>query len=83
MKGIRIMQFKIDQKSMLVGIAAGMLAMLVLGASDSANPVGRYQVAVGTSYAVVVDTATGQAWGANVVSLSGIQAGFFEKKTDR
>jgi hypothetical protein len=77
------MKLTIDLKSALMGMGVGVLAIFVLGATDSGNQTGRYQAAVGTSYAVVVDTVTGQTWGANVVSLSGVHAGFFEKKLDR
>ena len=51
---------KLNIKSVLMGIAAGVLATLVIGATDlSTNPIGRYQIAGGAGFFVVIDTATG------------------------
>jgi len=56
------MKTQIDIKSALIGLLAGIAAMLALGASSSTHTVGRYQVGGTASQALVVDTATGQVW---------------------
>ena len=56
------MKKQIDIKSALIGILAGIAAMLALGASSSSPALGRYQVAGTASQGFVVDTATGQVW---------------------
>jgi hypothetical protein len=78
----KTMNSKIDLKSALFGLAVGVLGMLALGAAESSNPNGRYQVAGGAGSFTIVDTMTGQAWGANTAS-QGTQAGFWDKKLDR
>ncbi len=77
------MNTKIDLKSALCGLAVGVLAMLAMGAGESSNSVGRYQVAGGAGSFVVLDTTTGQAWGANTASLQGIPPNFWDKKLDK
>jgi hypothetical protein len=57
------MKAQIDLKSVLCGIAIGVLAVFALGAGTSTNDVGRYQVSTGQSFSVLIDTKTGQAWG--------------------
>ena len=74
------MNTKIDLKSALCGLALGVLGMLAMGAGEPSNPVGRYQIAGGASSFTIVDTATGQAWAANLGSLLGPQPGFWDKK---
>jgi hypothetical protein len=74
------MNTKIDLKSALCGLAIGVLAMLVIAAAESSNPVGRYQVAGGAGSFAVVDTVTGQTWAANTASIQGAQPGFWDKK---
>ncbi len=74
------MNTKIDLKSALCGLAVGVLGMLVLGAAETSNPVERYQVTGGAGFFVIVDSATGQAWGANTASIPGIHPGFWDKK---
>ncbi len=81
------MNLKLNLKSALLGLAVGVIAMLVVAATDSPNPVGRYQVAAGSGFITIVDTTTGQAWGANLAApapgFQGVQAGFWEKKVDK
>ncbi|MBE0542294.1 MAG: hypothetical protein IH623_12985 [Verrucomicrobia bacterium] len=80
------MNIKIDLKSALCALAVGVLAMFVIGAAGSStNPIGRYQTAAGFGFFMTVDTATGQAWLANVATpgLRGIPADFFEKRVDK
>jgi hypothetical protein len=77
------MNTKIDLKSALLGLAIGVVGMLAMGAGESSNSVGRYQVAGGAGSFTILDTATGQAWGANTASLPGAQAGFWDKKSDK
>ncbi len=71
---------KIDLKSALCGLALGVLAVLAIGAAEPSSPVGKYEVAGGAGSFVIVDTATGQAWGATLGSLGGPQPGFWDKK---
>ena len=57
------MKAQLDIKSVLCGVAIGVLAVCAIGAGSSSNDVGRYQVSAGQSSTVIVDTKTGQAWG--------------------
>ncbi len=80
------MKTKIDLKSALCGLTVGLLAMFVIGAADlSSNPVGRYQGASGQNLLLIVDTATGKAWGLQPgnVTLSGSPSGFFDEKVGK
>ena len=87
--GIQItkaMNMKVDLKSALCGIVVGVLAMLVIAAADSsANVVGKYQAAGGAGFFLILDTASGKAWFANVSAnnLTHIDKGFFEAKLDK
>lgn len=56
------MNSKLHLKSVLGGLVAGVLAMLVIGAAFPLNHWGRYQVAGSGAFFVVLDTATGQTW---------------------
>jgi hypothetical protein len=58
----RFMKTRIDIKSVLIGLLAGIAAMLAVGASSSTPVVGRYQVGGTASQGFVVDTVTGQVW---------------------
>ncbi|MGH7990945.1 MAG: hypothetical protein ACREDS_12245 [Limisphaerales bacterium] len=78
------MKTTIDMKSILLGGAIGILAIFAIGASDSTNTNGRYQVAVGNSqnghgFAIMVDTETGKAWGADIQS-DWKSGGFWDQK---
>ena len=54
---------KLDPKCALLGLAAGVLVTLALGAATSGvNPNGRFQAAGTTSHGIIVDTQTGKAW---------------------
>jgi hypothetical protein len=57
------MKAQIDIKSVLCGVAIGVLAVFAIGAATSSNENGRYQVSTGQVTSVIVDTRTGQAWG--------------------
>lgn len=58
------MKIQIDLKSMLCGLLLGVAAMFVVGASSpTSNQIGRYQVTTGQNSSVILDTATGRAWG--------------------
>jgi hypothetical protein len=56
------MKKQIDVKSALIGLLAGIVAMLALGASFSSPAIGRYQVGGTASQGFVIDTVTGQVW---------------------
>ena len=58
----RFMKKQIDIKSALIGLLAGIAAMLALGASSTSPPVRRYQVGGTASQGFVIDTTTGQVW---------------------
>jgi hypothetical protein len=77
------MNTKIELKSALAGMALGVLAMLAVGAAAPSNPVARYQIAGGAGSFAILDTASGQAWGANLVALQGPQPGFWEPKLEK
>lgn len=74
------MKTQIDLKSVLCGLAVGVLAMLVIGARTSTNEVGRYQVSSASGFAVMIDTKTGQAWGYMTASLNRNDNQFFDAK---
>lgn len=57
------MKAQIDIKSVLCGIAIGVLAVVAIGAGTSSNEIGRFQVSAGQNATVIIDTRTGQAWG--------------------
>jgi hypothetical protein len=56
------MKAQIDIKSVLCGVAIGVLAVFAVGAATSSNEIGRFQVSAGQGCSVIVDTRTGQAW---------------------
>ena len=78
------MNTKIDLKSGLWGLAIGVLAMLAIGAADSApSAIGRYTCTAGAGDTLlIVDSTTGRAWAlrASGISITGAPGGFFEKK---
>lgn len=76
------MKTQIDIKSALLGMTAGILTMLAIGAGTSSEESGRYQVSAGTSAAILVDTKTGQAWGyaPNNTAQYKNDANFFDPK---
>jgi hypothetical protein len=76
------MKTQIDLKSALLGMTAGILAMFAIGAGTSSEESGRYQVSVGTSSAIIVDTKTGQAWGYAPINTAQYRndGSFFEPK---
>ena len=82
------MNTKIDIKSALVGLGAGVLvALVVAAASSSGGSVGRYQIA-GTgqngngSECFVIDTTSGKVWKASIPPNCANDAGFFQPKND-
>ena len=79
------MKTQIDLKSLLCGLTIGVLAMFAIGATEPSNPVGRYQVSTAAGFVAIVDSQTGQAWGANLASpgFTGVHNGFWEKKGDK
>jgi hypothetical protein len=56
------MKAQIDIKSVLCGVAIGVLAIFAIGAAPSSNEVGRFQVSAGQGITVIADTETGKAW---------------------
>jgi len=68
------MKITIDLRTALVGLVAGVILMFTLGAAGNngidGNP--RYQVAGTHSHAVIVNTATGQAWSAYMNPNGGV-----------
>ena len=80
------MKITVDPKSALCGLALGVVAMLLIGAATSSNPVGKYRAVTGVSdgkgYAIIIDTQTGQAWcNDGAFQLSKVpMAGFWTEK---
>lgn len=57
------MKTQIDLKSATIGLLAGILLTVTMGAAAKVTgPVGRYQIAGTHSHAFVMDTSTGQVW---------------------
>jgi hypothetical protein len=78
------MKTQIDLKSAVCGLFIGIITMLAVGAGESSNQIGRYQIAGGNGQFIIVDTTTGQEWEGNFVNnsvLIGFTPGFREKKT--
>jgi hypothetical protein len=82
------MNIKIDIKSALVGLGAGVLVALVVGAaSSSGGSVGRYQI-TGTaqngngSECFIIDTTSGKVWKATILPNYRTDADFFQPKND-
>ena len=73
------MKIQIDLKSALLGITVGVLGMFALGAGTSSNPTGKYQIAAAAApngvVFSVVDTQTGEVWGADSVANWGSSKG--------
>jgi hypothetical protein len=83
------MNTKIDIKSALVGLGAGVLvALLVAAASSPGSSVGRYQMTStgqngNGSECFVIDTTSGKVWKASLPPNCGTDAGFFQPKNDQ
>lgn len=78
-----IMNLRIDLKSALCGLVIGILAMLLVAAATPSSGVGRFRLDATPSYALLVDTTTGQVWTANFVSsasVRGTDADFYSAK---
>ncbi len=82
------MKTKIDIKSALVGLSAGLLVTLVVAASTSSgNSVGRYQITSAGqggngSECFIIDTMNGKVWTAAVSPNCDTTPGFFQPKND-
>jgi hypothetical protein len=70
------MKKQMDIKSALIGLLAGIVAMLAIGASSSTPTVGRYRVWGTASETFVIDTVTGQVWTRAKPSASGTDKDF-------
>lgn len=77
------MNSKFDLKSILVGLLAGIVAMLAVGAGVKDHQIGRYQVSVGNGHGVMIDTVTGQGWQCYLGpdNVGGTDADFFKIKS--
>ena len=80
---------KLHLKSFGLGAALAATVFLAVAATQPSDHEGRYQVSVGSGLAIIIDTETGRAWGANTAIpapnapvFQGIQPGFWEKKRD-
>ena len=87
------MNTKIDIKSALVGLGAGVLvALVVAAASSSGVSLGRYQITSNGqngpgsegngSECFVLDTVSGKVWEASIPPNCSTTKGFFEQKND-
>ena len=78
------MNAKIDLKSTVIGLLAGILGVLALGAGSPSSQTGRYRVEGTTPYFLLVDTQTGQVWCGNFqTGLKATDADFFLPKGDK
>ncbi len=79
------MTTKIDLKSLLGGVAIGVLGVLAIGAANPNNPPQRYQISTDSGFAMIIDTATGKVWGANLSAsrFLTIQDGFWDPKVEK
>jgi hypothetical protein len=77
---------KLDTKSLLIGLTAGVLVMLAVGAGNPADT-NRYQITAAGSppIAFVLDTQTGRVWGRGFASTAQFpnDAGFSEVKNEK
>jgi len=82
------MNTKIDIKSALIGLGAGVLvALVVAAASSSGSSVGRYQITSNEvnsygSECFIIDTTTGKVWKALIQAPGKTDDGFFQPKND-
>jgi hypothetical protein len=77
---------KIDLKSALFGLVLGVLAMFAIGATNGAGDSGRYRLAGGPSYALIIDSQTGKVWSARYITtadIKGTDADFYSPKIDK
>jgi len=80
------MNGKIDMKSTLIGLLAGIVVTMAVGAGYQTNQTGRYQISVGNGHGLIIDTATGQVWQGYLGSelFGKTDANFFDvKSTDK
>lgn len=57
------MTFRVDVKSVVMGLALGAAVVLALGAAVNVEPqVKRYAIGASETHAFVLDTVTGQVW---------------------
>lgn len=78
---------KIDLKSAVVGLLVGVVAVFAMGAGEPGSTIGKYQIAGGSGFFVIVDTETGKSWAANLASpvpgFQSVHPGFWDKKPER
>jgi len=60
----------INARSLLIGLALGAGAILMLGQKSATSPIGRYQMVTDATGFAVIDTTTGQA---KLVNLTAAQ----------
>jgi len=80
------MNTKIDIKSALVGLGAGVLVALVVAAASSGSSAGRYQITStgqngNGSECFVIDTVSGKVWAASIPPNCQSASDFFQPKT--
>jgi hypothetical protein len=79
------MSIKLDIKSALLGLGAGILVTLSIAAASFpvSHPVGRFQIAGTSDRGLLLDTTTGKIWSGYFGSAVGrMDADFFESKVD-
>jgi hypothetical protein len=78
---LRTMKLHIDLKSAALGLLAGIIVTLTVGATAKpTGPIGRFQIEVGQQNAFVIDTATGEVWRGH--GNSGVSPNFSNPKLD-
>ena len=73
---------KLDLRSALAGVGAGVLLTLCVGAATRmpVGPVGRYQVTMSEARGLVIDTMTGQVWASQLSRNPRSDEDFFKPK---
>ena len=75
------MKTQIHPKSALVGLLAGILVTVAIGAGVPLDRFGRYQISGTSTQGLIIDTATGQAWTMHFAPNTGqSHPDFFELK---
>lgn len=77
---------KWDIKSVIAGLVLGVVCVVGVAAVDSPKTIGKYSIAGGYGFFVILDTETGQAWAANLATpvpgYQGVPAVFWTKKPE-
>jgi hypothetical protein len=74
------MRIQIDLKSLVIGAVLATVVLLVLGAAEHpALRVGRFEIEVNDSHALILDSISGQVWQNPLPTTGGRPSPDFEK----